>query len=163
MSHLLFFHQSTENVSTIHTANEYCTLTKCFHNVRVLPGQNVCCFWVSKRIYKSCLQEFVAFPMTLSNSVLLWALNNNRTGHSTGKSLSESLIFASTNPQYDNRLFIEFTISIHENSKLQPGKNILCTEIVSDIQNNFCTQHVLPMFLKKKSFWQRFTCTNHKL
>ena len=66
MSHLLFFHQSTENISTIHTANEYCTLTKCFHNVRVLPGQNVCCFWVSKRIYKSCLQEFVAFPMTLS-------------------------------------------------------------------------------------------------
>ena len=25
----------------------------------------------------------------------------------TGKSLSEALIFASTNPQYDNRLFIE--------------------------------------------------------
>ena len=44
------------------------------------------------------------------------------------------------------------------NSKLKPGENILCTEIVSDIQNNFCTQHVLPMFCKKKSFWQRFTC-----
>ena len=26
------------------------------------------------------------------------------------------------------------------------------TEIVSDIQNIFCTQHVLPMFCKKKSF-----------
>ena len=37
----------------------------------------------------------------------------------------------------------------------------MCTEIVSDIQNNFCTQHVLPMpmFCKKKSFWQTFTCT----
>ena len=35
----------------------------------------------------------------------------------------------------------------------------MCKEIVSDIQNNFCTQHVLPMFCKKKSFWQRFTCT----
>ena len=23
----------------------------------------------------------------------------------------------------------------------------------------FCTQHVLPIFCKKKSFWQRFTCT----
>ena len=30
-------------------------------------------------------------------------------------------------------------------------------EIVSDIQNNLCTQHVLPMFCKNKSFWQRFT------
>ena len=34
---------------------------------------------------------------------------------------------------------------------------MLCTEIVSDIQNNFCTQHVLPMFCKM-SFLQRFTC-----
>ena len=38
------------------------------------------------------------------------------------------------------------------NYKLKPGENMLCTEIVSDIQNNFCTQHVLPMFCKKKSF-----------
>ena len=36
---------------------------------------------------------------------------------------------------------------------------MLCTEIVSDIQNNFWTQHVLSMFCKKKSFWQRFICT----
>ena len=36
-----------------------------------------------------------------------------------------------------------------------PSSNLLGTEI----QNNFCTQHVLPMFCKKKSFWQRFTCT----
>ena len=46
--------------------------------------------------------------------------------------------------------------SIHENSKLKPGENILRTEIISDIQNNFCTQHVLPMSCKKKGFWLRF-------
>ena len=73
---------------------------------------------------------------------------------STGKSLSEALIFASTNPQYEELL----TSSIHENSKLKTGEYMMCTEIVSDIQNNFCTQHVLPMFCKKRSFWQRFTC-----
>ena len=28
----------------------------------------------------------------------------------TGKSLSEALIFASTKPQYDDRLFIEFQV-----------------------------------------------------
>ena len=44
--------------------------------------------------------------------------------------------------------------------KAQPGENMLCTEIVSDIQKIFCTQHVLPMFCKKKSFWQRFTCND---
>ena len=65
----------------------------------------------------------------------------------TGKSLSEALIFASTNPQYDDRLFIELQVKyVHENSKLKPGENMLCTEIVADIQNIFCTQHVLPMF-----------------
>ena len=32
------------------------------------------------------------------------------TAHRTGKSLSEALIFASTNPQYDNRLFLELQV-----------------------------------------------------
>ena len=31
---------------------------------------------------------------------------------------------------------------MHENSKLKPEENMLCTEIVSDIQNN-CSPHVL--------------------
>ena len=71
----------------------------------------------------------------------------------TGKSLSEALIFASTNPQYDDRLFIELQVQyLHEISKLKPGENMMRTEIVSDIQSNYCTQHVLPMFCKKKSF-----------
>ena len=65
--------------------------------------------------------------------------------NSSGKSLSEAFIFASNNPQYDNRLFIELQVQ-HENSKLKHGENILCTKIVSDIQNNFCSQHVLPIF-----------------
>ena len=51
--------------------------------------------------------------------------------------MSEALILALTNPQYDDRLFIELsTSSIHENSNLKPGENMLCTEIVSDIENN---------------------------
>ena len=32
------------------------------------------------------------------------------TAHRTGKSLSEALIFASTNRHYDNRLFIELQV-----------------------------------------------------
>ena len=43
----------------------------------------------------------------------------------TGKSLSEALIFASTNPQYDDRLFTELQVQyVHENSKLKPGENM---------------------------------------
>ena len=40
----------------------------------------------------------------------------------TGKSLSESLIFA------------------------EHMENMLCTEIVLNVGNNFCTQHILPRF-----------------
>ena len=49
--------------------------------------------------------------MTILTFVTLTALLYQEivmvTGMYTGKSLSEALIFASTNPQYDNRLFIE--------------------------------------------------------
>ena len=37
-------------------------------------------------------------------------LNINEFTVGTGKSLSEALIFASTNPQYDDRLFIELQV-----------------------------------------------------
>ena len=60
-----------------------------------------------------------------------------------GKSLSEALIFASTNPQYDDRLFI-----VHENCKLRiDEENVVYTNccFCFDIQNNFGTQHVLQM------------------
>ena len=57
----------------------------------------------------------------------------------TGKSLSEAPFFASIWWQIVHVI----ASSIHENSKLKPWENMLCTEIVSDIQNNFCTQHVL--------------------
>ena len=43
-------------------------------------------------------------------------------GHSTGKSLSEALLFA------------------------EHGENMLCTEIVLNFRNNFCTLNVLPKF-----------------
>ena len=75
-----------------------------------------------------------------------------QAGACTGKSLSEALIFASTNPQYDDRLFIELQVQYTKIPRSEHGENMLCTEIVFDIQNNFCTQHVLPMFCKKKSF-----------
>ena len=75
----------------------------------------------------------------------------------TGKSLSESLLFA------------------------EHGENMLCTKIVLNVRNNFCIQHVLPRFelgifmywtcnsmnnllshcglvSKNKFFRQRFTC-----
>ena len=63
----------------------------------------------------------------------------------TGKSLSEALIFASTNPQYDDRLFIELRV---QNMKIASSEHVVYTYFVLfcfDIQNNLCTENVLGL------------------
>ena len=62
--------------------------------------------------------------------------------------MSEALSFASTNPQHNNRLFIELPLQYMKIPSSEHGENMLCTQIVFcfDIQNNLCKQHVLPMF-----------------
>ena len=70
----------------------------------------------------------------------------------TGKSLSDALIFASTNPQYDDILVIELQVQILKIPNAENGENMSCIEIDFDIQNNLFTQDVLPMFCKKKTF-----------
>ena len=82
----------------------------------------------------------------------IWNGKTKNVNIVTGKSLSEAVIFASTNRQYDDRLFIELHVQYMRITSSEHGENMLCTETVFDIQNNFCTQHVLPMFCKKKSF-----------
>ena len=73
-------------------------------------------------------------------------IENQIGGFVAGKSLSEAPILASTNPKYDDRLFIELQVQYMKIPSSEHGENMLCTEIDFDIQNNLCTQHVLPMF-----------------
>ena len=73
---------------------------------------------------------------------------------STGKSLSEALIFASTNSQYDDRLFIELQVQYMK----IPSSNLGRTCCVQKLFLTFRTIFVHNMFCKKKSFWQIFTC-----
>ena len=51
----------------------------------------------------------------------------------TGKSLSEALIFASTNLQHDDRLFIELQVQYMKISSSEHGENMLCKRIVIDV------------------------------
>ena len=76
---------------------------------------------------------------------------------SSGKSLSEALISASTNPQHDDRLLIE--LQVHYMNF--PCSNLGKTCCVQKFFLTFRTIFVHNMFSpcsKKKSFWQRFTC-----
>ena len=49
---------------------------------------------------------------------------------STGKSLSEALIFALTNPQYDDRVFIELQVQYVDNAWKFQAQNMGRTEHV---------------------------------
>ena len=60
------------------------------------------------------------------------------------KSLSEALIFASTNPHYDNRLFI-----VHDNCKLRiPAEHVVYTICCFCFVLKFRTISVLNMFCR---------------
>ena len=50
--------------------------------------------------------------------------------NATGKSLSEAFILTSTNPQYDNRLFIDLPVQYMKTTSSEYGENMLCTQIV---------------------------------
>ena len=68
----------------------------------------------------------------------------------TGKYFSEAPFFASTNPQYYKRLFIDLPAQYMKTTSSEPGENMLCAKIVLNVKiktkNNFCAEHVLPMF-----------------
>ena len=53
---------------------------------------------------------------------------------STGKYLSEALIFTPTNPRYDDRLFIELQGQYMKIPSSEHGENMLCTKIVLNVK-----------------------------
>ena len=55
----------------------------------------------------------------------------------TGKSMSEALIFASTNPQYDDRLFIDSQLQYKKNTSSEHVVYKNCFECQNKKQNNF--------------------------
>ena len=71
----------------------------------------------------------------------------------TGKSFSEALILASTNPQYDKRLFIDLPVQYMKTTSSEHGENILCAKIVLNVKTKTkkqfvcttCSPHVLGL------------------
>ena len=76
--------------------------------------------------------------------VCIFFLTAFLTDNVTGKSFSEVLILASTNPQYDKRLFIYLPVQY---MKTTCSEHVVFTNC-SECQNkntNLCTQHVLSL------------------
>ena len=58
-----------------------------------------------------------------------------RIHHGTGKFLSEALILASINPQYDDRLFIELRVHYKKTTNSVHVVYDVCTSNCSECQN----------------------------
>ena len=81
---------------------------------------------------------------------------------STGKSLSKALIFAATNPKYDNRLFIELRVQYMKTPSSNLGRTC-CVHKLFDIQNNFCTQNFLSHVLQKEVLLPKIYLYNNSI
>ena len=85
--------------------------------------------------------------------------------HFTGKSMSEALIFASTNQQYDNRLFIDLPVQYMKTTSLEHGENMMCAKIVLNVKtktkNNLCSPHVLSLLFSCIELVNQWTICCH--
>ena len=71
---------------------------------------------------------------------------------STGKSLSEALIFALTNPQYCDRLFIELQVQYMKIPSSNLGRTCCVQKLFLKFRTIFVHNMFSPCFAKKKSF-----------
>jgi hypothetical protein len=70
----------------------------------------------------------------------------------TGKSLSEALIFASTNPQYDNRLFIALQVHYMKITSSNLGRTCCVQKLFLTFRTIFVHKMFSPCSAKKKNF-----------
>ena len=72
------------------------------------------------------------------------------TNSTTGKSFSETLILASTNPQYDKRLLIELQVQYLKIASSEHAVYMNCSECQNKNKKTICvyttcSQHVLSL------------------
>jgi hypothetical protein len=69
----------------------------------------------------------------------------------TGKSLSEALIFASTNPQYDNRLFIELQVQYMKIASSNLGRTCCVQKLFLTFRTIFVPNMFSPCSAKRRT------------
>ena len=125
-----------------------------YHNFRFQNEKSDKLDWQTLKLRKNPGSMFWIVPISME---MIWILNPHY--RFTGKSFSEVLILALTNPQYDKRLSVEFTswVSTWKFQAQNMGKTwvehvvyISCSECQNKNKKQFvyttCSHHVLPMF-----------------
>ena len=85
--------------------------------------------WSKRQKFKNRFRLFKSNPTTstTSSTIITKKSITEIPSTTTGKSMSEALIFASINPQYHNRLFIELPVQYIKIPSSEHGENMLCT------------------------------------
>ena len=119
--------------------------------------------WSKRQKFKNRFRLFKSNPTTstTSSTIITKKSITEIPSTTTGKSMSEALIFASSNPQYDNRLFIELPVQYMKIPSSEHGENMRRTCCVQKlffvfvltfrttyVHNMFypCSPNVLSMF-----------------
>ena len=83
-------------------------------------------FFLVKKYIPSSISDQQCEWNSDRNSVYTLTRILGATDFSTGKSLLEALILASTNPQNDKRLFIDLPVQYMKTTSSEHGENMLC-------------------------------------
>ena len=70
----------------------------------------------------------------------------------TGKSVSEALIFSSTNPQYDDRLFIELQVQYMKIPSSNLGRTCCVQKLFLSFRTIFVHNMFSPCSAKSRAF-----------
>ena len=95
--------------------------------------------------------SILALKNRCHNCLLLYHLKRLRNDGITGKSLSEALIFASTNPKYDDRFFIDLPVQYMKTTSSEHVVYINCSECQNKNKKQCvyttCSKHVMSLQL----------------
>ena len=109
----------------------------------------------SKDLYTSTFNRLLIVLAIIEIFYLDFALAESVRSNmeiNTGKSLSEALIFVLTDPQYDDRLFIELKVQYMKFPSSNLGRTCCVQKLFLTFRTIFVHNMFSPMFCKKKSF-----------
>ena len=95
--------------------------------------------------------QWPPIPQTSNWSGTIFCCFLQQTGSSTGKSLSEALIFASTNPQYDHILVIELQIQYMKIPSSNLGKTCCVQKLFLTFRTIFVHNMFSPYSAKRRA------------
>ena len=110
----------------------------------VATGKCRCAIWLQLNFAQEIQWAIVALKENKKNK-------NYSPISSTGKSLSEALIFASTNPQYDDRLFIELQVQYMKISSSNLGRTCCVQKLFLTFRTIFVHNMFSPYSAKRKA------------